>query len=446
MNDFLRLSLVVLLAGSVAQAGTGFATRSKITFKLTRISLGVSGGSAVDVYTVPSGGVSPSNCPDGSTDALCHDFNRGDADMSAATLSSISVPYPRRYSGVSVCYKTSRFVQLDGVKYQGTTQAGGLTDGDTVYTTGSDATATNTVTKTAPAGGAHAPSLANYVSGNGSENCSMTTFTAPICVAHMSNATEAATCVTTTDSTHPVADQIIDLDSATPDVNIMLDMYHCVGVDGASTTMQLDPHVACYPYATIGKPGAAIHLSYNASGTYANVVLLFGNDGKLAYASSDANGGPINGFCSGVGAVSLSGASADSGVTWAMDFSTSAPTKGRVRFATGNCGTTTTCTSSGVLTMDNVLQAAGSTVNVTCPADNASNPFGLSYTGGPGQTGTAAFTISRVVDPQNLFKTKGFVTTALCSLTDPHYVAGSAPAGATEGGTCATVTTGGGYP
>lgn len=382
-------------------AVSGFVSPSALTFTFNSVSLTDVDNRNTTLVSSP----------------VTHTFNKTDTDFVGSSLGAVSVPRGR-YVSVRVCYNTSRSVKLNGDTYNGVAGSG-ITNGAALYTTGSDATVNGTVTVTPGT----ATTLSGLVSGNGTENCSDTTFTTPICVAVAAD--QASTCQST--------DTKLDPTVTAPDLQLMLDMYHCVGIDTANA--KVDPHVACYPYATLGRPGAAIHLAYNSGTTYGDIALIFGTDKKLAYTASSSNGS-ITHFCTGVGAVTATagptGAYINSyGPTWVMSFDEST---GKVQFATGNCGSGTTCTSSGMLTMNNVLQEQGSSVNVSCPADASATPANLGYTytttNTSGTAATTAFTISRIVDPYGLF--------GKCANGKNGYLSGSTPSGAT-GGSCGSL-------
>src|SRR6185295_4848484 len=189
-------------------------------------------------------------------------------------------------------------------------------------------------------------SLSGYVVGNGSNNCSSSYFAKPVCVS-----TDAGHC--------QAGDNRVDPGTTVPNLNIMLDMFNSVGVDPANNT--LDNHIPIYPYPTIGTPGAAIHLTNAAAGVIGNISLLFGNDKALLYSSAYGNQ-TVNGLCSGVGFVSVTAGPAGAfinsyGPTAVQSFDGTA----KVQFATGNCGTSSTCVSSGINVLDNVIQDKDST-------------------------------------------------------------------------------------
>jgi hypothetical protein len=317
-------------------------------------------------------------------------FHKTDTDFAAIALGGITAP-EGRFIGVRVCYNTDRTVKLTGATYHGAAGAGGLVDGSTISTTGtSTAISNNSITVSTAAGNA----LSGYVVGNGTNNCSSSYFATPVCVTN-----DASHCQT--------GDKHIDPGTVVPNLNIMLDLFNSVGVDGANLT--LDNHIPIYPYPTIGTPGASMHLTDTSGSNIANVSLLFGNDKALLYTSAYSNN-TFTGLCGGVGFVSVTAGPAGAfmnsyGPTAVQSFNSST---GKLQFATGNCGTSNTCVSSGINVLDNVNQTdaghGGGPVNISCVADSAATPpyLGFTYTSGAGNGGPAAFTISKIVDPANV--------------------------------------------
>jgi hypothetical protein len=159
------------------------------------------------------------------------------------------------------------------------------------------------------------------------------------------------------------------------------------------------------------------------TGGVGNVALLFGSDKKLIYSSSYVSGNVPN-VCSGVGAVTATAAPAGAhfnnyGPTWVQTMSTA----GKVQFATGNCGTGSTCTSNGMFTIDDILKPITpnvTTVSVTCPADSAADPayLGFTYTSGAGTGGSQTYKVHRIVDPNGIFASETGCT-GTCGAYEP---------------------------
>jgi hypothetical protein len=367
------LPFVFVLTSTPANANTsGFVTPAELTITFTQLSVIRSDNSQLTLLS----GTYPTI------------FKRSDNDFAAVSLSTITAP-EGRFIGVQICYNTDRSVKLSGNEYRGPTTSG-VADGDLLYSIGTTATANNSITKTNPSP-TSPTTMTGYVVGNGTNNCSSSYFAVPVCVSG--------------DPTHCVAgDNRVDPGTTVPNLNIMLDMFNSVGVD--ATSMTLDNHIPVYPYPTIGTPGAAIHLTSTTASAIGNISLLFGNDKKLLYSAAYGAGG-LAGFCSGNGFVSVTGAPAGAflngyGPTAVQSFDGSH----KVQFASGNCGTTTTCTSNGIDVLPDVIQPLNGTTALSCVADNNATPpyLGFTYTAGTGDlSGTPTFTIKKIIDPANIF-------------------------------------------
>ncbi len=373
---FLALSFTARDAGA---AGTGFVTPSEMTITFTELRLITADNKNL---TLMSG-------------TFPHTFKRTDTDFAAVSLAAITAP-EGRFVGVQICYNTDRSVKLNGDTYHGAS-GGTLVEGDLVYSIGTTATATNSIQEAATS---TPTTLTGYTIGNGTNNCSQSYFAKVVCVS-----TDTSNCEST--------DTVVNPSTTVPNLNILMDLLNSVGVDATNST--LDNHVPIYPYPTIGPPGAALRLSATSGATIGNISLLFDSSKSLLYSSSYLNSGSLGGVCSGVAAVTATAAPAGSFLnTFGPTFvQTYADATGKVQFTTGNCGTSDTCTSNGMLTIDNVKVAAGATAAVTCPADSAASPpfLGFTYTSGSGVSGGTTFTMKRIVDPGNIF---GVCATSPC--------------------------------
>ena len=184
---------------------------------------------------------------------------------------------------------------------------------------------------------------------------------------------------------------------------MILDLYQSVGIDG--TKMTLDPHVANYPYATLGAPGAAVHLTGGSAGAYGHVSLIFSGTKQLLYAASFGTGS-VPGFCAGVSAVTATaGPQVNSyGPSWVQKFDSAT---GIAQYAAGGCSNGSSCTSGGLMTVTptvpgTVVIGNAQPFNVTCTSDSG-GALSYTYTGGSGTAGTTAFTAVKVIDPGNIF-------------------------------------------
>jgi hypothetical protein len=373
-------SAALSLLSSVAQAtnGTGFVTPTEMTITFTDLRLVKADNSQL---TLMSG-------------TFPHTFKKSDAAFASVPLTDITAP-AGRFIGVQVCYNTDRTVKINGEKYEGTT-VGSYSTGASIYSIGSASTAAGAVQV---GGSPTVTTLTGYTIGNGTNNCSQTYFSQPVCVT-----TDPASCAS--------GDSIVDAGTTPPNLNLLLDLYNSVAVDANNNS--LDNHVPIYPYPTIGTPGAAMHLTGGSGG---NISLLFGSDRKLIYSAAYATGS-VSGLCGGNGFVNVTAAPAGAfmnsyGPTAVQSIDTST---GKVQFAAGNSGTTNTSVSGGMNVLDNVFHPQGATANVTCVADSAATPpyLGYTYTSGAGITGTTAFTIKRIVDPSGLFSASGTTCSGTC--------------------------------
>ncbi len=370
MKKLISLLPVLALAFS-AQAfanATGFVTPSEMTITFTRLSLIKSDNKQLTLLS----GTYPTT------------FKKSTAGFSSVSLSSVIAP-AGRFVGVQVCYNTARTVKVSGDVYEGT--SGSISNGATLYSHGSDALVAGAVDLSPAAN----TTVGDFVVGNGSNNCSSSYFGSPVCVT-----SDASLCTS--------GDSIVNAGTSVPNLNLLLDLYHSVGVDASNGA--LDNHIPVYPYPTIGTPGAAFHLKGGAVG---NITLLFAQDKKLLYSASYGAGSSPSGTCSGNGFVSVSagpsGAFINSyGPTAVQSYNS---TSGKVQFAAGNSGSGNNSVSNGIVTIDSILHAVGTTVNVTCVADSAADPayLGYTYSTGSGVSGASSgnYTIQRITDPNGVF-------------------------------------------
>lgn len=369
---------------SGSHSATGFATPTSMTMTFTQVRLVKTDNTSLTLFS-------------GTTDQT---FNRADSNFSALTNSGSTILVPEgRYAEAQICYNTSRSVVLNNVTYQGANGTKFNNAAGIWSVTAGGACDTDVVNDADPG---TATTLTGFVVGSGSNNCSSSYFRSPICVSPGGSGCEST-------------DIVVDPASTTPNIVVMLDMYHSVGVDANNGS--LDNHIPVYPYATIGFPGAAIHMRANSGTNYNNLSMLFARDGSMLYAASFGQHGSA---CNGNGFVSVTSAPAGAyvnayGPTAVM---TSDATAGTASFVAGGCSGST-CTSSGLNVITNWKQAVTNTTNVTCSADTTGS-LGYTYTGGAGG-GTVSYTIARVVDPSNIFGicTSSFISgsTGSCAAT-----------------------------
>jgi hypothetical protein len=369
--------IILLLLGftqfSLAETTlTGFVTPTSLTLTVTQLQLS-------GMYQTP-GGTNFLPAPFTQT------FNRTDPDFSPVTVQG-SLPFPvGRFTSIVVCYSTNRSVVLNANAYQG---GGALSNGTPLYSNGTSALTAGSVgtslTGTAPS------TLTNYTipAGSATETCVTNPFTVPICINDGS-----VQCST--------GDYVL----TSPTLSLILDLYDSVGID--ATHLSLDNHVAIYPYPVLIPPGAAVHLSSVNAGNVADLSLLFDQSKNLLFSSAYSTPG-ITGFCSGIGQMTVSGGPATSlvnpvGPTWVQkaDYVGS-----KIQFVAGTCTTSTSCASSGMLTVTDFPQAVGSTESTFCSADTDTShvlpsELGFSYIAGSGNAGSVNMTVKRVIDQSNL--------------------------------------------
>ncbi len=180
--------------------------------------------------------------------------------------------------------------------------------------------------------------------------------------------------------------------------------------------------------AVAGDPGAAIHITVpqSASGSTVpfNASLLFGADKSLLSATvsqggAATGGDPLTHSCQGGNNVAITGASSNFPFLRLGSVSTTENTnKGQVIFPmVSSCTTVATCNSAGSEQIDNLFQAVGNAVTISCVADSTAAyqtaKYSQNYTGGAGGTSGTDTTakIVRIVDPGNIF---GVCATSPC--------------------------------
>lgn len=367
-------------------------------------------------------------------------FTRTDSNMANVKIADFSIPQGR-YIGISISYLAARKIKLDGVYYQGADGTGfTASHGAKLWSTAdvTDGLAVNSVTTTLTA----TPSTLTLVPtkadgtlyGATDKFASITYFSSPFCVTK-----DTSICKT--------GDTIVDGNSQTPSIGLLLDMFHNVGIDGRTAQMSLDNHYGSYPYAVANGAGAAIHLTATNGLTgndrsISDATLLFDSSKKLIYAQTAATGnglGSSSGWCSGVAAVTATGAPSGSqfnkyGPTFVMTFDS---TTGVAKFAAPGNGTASY--PSGVMAYTDLLKAVGQTTTSTCVADDLATPpyLGYTYNKGTGVAGSTNWTISRIVDPTGIF--------GKCTSTATGFITGTGSGG---GGSCKdpAITNADGYP
>ncbi len=363
------LLLTLLSFAGLAYGSAGFITPSEMTMTFTGASLTTVDNSR---KTIVASGTYPIT------------FKKTDTDFAAVTVGTAGVE-AGRYIGVQICYNSARSVKVNGDIYDGPT-SGAISSGTALYSTGTEATAAGSVTTSVTAS---PTTLANYTVGNGTSQCSESYFVKPVCV-------------TTSGTTGCEAtDTVIDTSTTPPNLSVMLDMYDSVGVDAA--TGALDAHVPIYPYPAFGKPGAAVHLRRSSGGNIGNVSLIFGSDGNLVY-SSLYQSGSNTGFCSiggGVGFVTTTAVPSGGFQNAYGPSAVQKDTAGKIEFASGGCGTGSTCTSSGLQTITNYKVGVPNTTAVDCLPDTT-GALGFTYTGTAAVSSPGTITVKRIIDPSNI--------------------------------------------
>ena len=415
MIKFSILSFLVvpslLLSALPSKAGlfNGWATPTSLTYNFTSMNLNSDSATSATLISTP----------------FSVTFKRTDTDFASTSLANIAVPYGR-YVSVGLCSTGVTTVNMNGVKFDGQNNAGGLNLGDVIYTGKAD----NSVGSIKTTGPAVDLTFTDPYAG-----CAVTVFPSPVCVTDTSQTgckpgdliytSTGATTNTQGDG------KGVNTAKASFKVNLMLDLYDSVTMDGSSSGLNVTQISNVIP--VVGDPGAAIHLTKHVSltGTF-NASMLFGADKKLltlfiSQIGSGTSGTPLTHSCRGSDLVAITGASVNNPYSFLSSVSTTANTnKGQLMAPIANaCQTPATCNSVGTEQIDNFIQTAGNNATIQCVADSATAPlatnvFGMPYVGGAGATaGSDTADIVRIVDPGNVF---GVCTTSPCF--DP-VVAGS---------------------
>lgn len=383
------LILTASLGSSPAYAVlNGFVTPASVAFKVESMGLLDTAGNTV---TVSSTGGSVT-------------FSATGRDFAQAQFSSITIP-EGRYVGATVSYDTSREITLDGFKYQGLNGS-----------SGSD--------------GQYMCSTSNAYSFQNSATCSsVDPFT--LTVSGGSNRTYFAkvACVTTSARQSMVCQSGDNfLDSSIPAnrvLNLMMDLYNSLLIDPSSTAVNnaLNNQGNLYPVATLGKPGAAVHLStHSGSGNapQGEVTLLFDANKTLlgTFTFVVGGSGSVPGFCAGTGYAPATSAPAGSflnswGLTFVGQYDSST---GAVAFVTNNGSNNTTGT--GMMLLKDIRQVAGTSIVMDCLTDSSTgitswdsafSPYlGYTYTANPGNhSGSATINLVKMTDPNSIFGVTG---------------------------------------
>ena len=409
------LTLGVLSASQAfALSYNGWVTPTYLTYNFTGLNLNNAAGTATSLISTP----------------FSVTFKRTDTDFVSVKIQDVSVPFGR-YVSVGLCQTGTVIVNLNGVKYDGKNNTSGLNFGDTLYTKKADNSAGSVATS--------GPAVdLSFTGGNGA-GCSAVYFPSPVCVTDSSQSgcqandliytsSGSAANATGKEGSGYVA-------NATLKVNLLVDLYDSVTLDGTSTGMNvvLVPNVL----AVIGDPGAAVHLNVKATASTDafNGSFLFGADksllaGTLSQAGGATGGTPLANICQGGNNVAVT-ATPNGSVTQQYahvgSVSTSAnSSQGQIQMPTvSSCQSLSSCNSAGVSQISKFIQAAGNNATIKCIADTSATPsmLGYTYTGGTGGTnaGTAnSANIVRIVDPKNIF--------GVCS-SSPCYDATVAPGG-----------------
>lgn len=374
----------------------------------------------------PSGMVTPSTMsitvtnislirPDGSYIAALSGsykvtFNRTDADFAKVSLASANVPQGR-FVGVYLEMEQKRDVLLNGNTYYGSTDGGFVSGTTKLYTVaGKTGDQAGSISTTGPTG-TLISGVAKPGSTAGAHDSSKTFFATPVCL----GATNAK-CAT--------GDTFVSTATA-PQITLMMDLYDSLVVD--ATDLQVA--FSGYPIAVLGGSGAAIHLMGSYPGITGGVIvdatLMFSPTKQLLWTSLFSAGHDA-GMRVGFNGVLVTGG--PSGVTiptkgTIMAISSFDSTTGAASFPLSSECEQASCSSRGLVTLDNVLQAVGSTVNFACAADTTGG-LGFTYTGGscPSvNTGQYAYKVKRIIDPSNIFGicTSGFVAGTTGTCADP---------------------------
>ncbi len=390
-----------LLAPAVAFAGP--VTPTAVTFTFNSISL-VAGASDYRSLT---------------TSTSTKTFRRADPDFEGTTLSDVDVPYGR-YTGLSVCYQSALQILLDGVTYQGYAAAspGGVDFGTRLWTTASGVTATDP--------GTAAPYT--YVpEGSSAQWCTTDKFMKTLCV--VESASDAASDCKPGDDVYTAQGKLVAAGDGgqTTDAQLtlrlylMTDLYNSVEVDPSTLAVRWGPSI----HATVGEPGAALHLTAtDGQRNTADVGFLFAPDSSLIWAQySKTDGAAYPGMCAGQSSVYLTAqpATASFDIPGICPIGLFDAAQGMVigPILGGPCldeSDSTQCVVVGDNRTTGLLQGVDRTAQLTCIPDSQ-GPFeamGYAYRTSPqfaGDGSSVPLTIARIVDPGNLLGTctSGFV-------------------------------------
>ncbi|MGZ3688278.1 MAG: hypothetical protein ACXVBW_08255 [Bdellovibrionota bacterium] len=346
-------------------------------------------------------------------------FNRADTDFAAVSLPSVTIPFGR-YVAAKLAFNGIKQIKISGNKLTTTSNTGGFNAGvqvTSVGAAGSDGTASSSVSVSAGTG-----NLINYTWQAGGNATQTTYFSGVYCIdSSQSNCKSTDTFV----------------NSASVALYLMMDLYNSVPVDGSVGA--LDNHAVTLPIVTIGKPGAAIHMSSNGSLNGSNgteLSFVFDSNGKLinipisntsaatSFCTGNGNAGNVTAGPSGV---TIPTADASGSNMMFVATTTSAGT-GTIQYVAAGPNPGQSGGTRGIQNVTGWKQSVDQTVSIQCIADSAGTPAGLGYTyptGTGSAGGTTTLTIVRIVDPGNVLGT--------CTSSSPGYVSGSS-------GVCASPT------
>lgn len=413
---------LTLLGSRIALAGP--VTPTSVAFTFTQIAIVSESNQQITLTTGPT----------------TTTFHRTDPDFEGATLSDVAIPYGR-YAAINVCYQARVPVLLDGVTYQGyaASSPGGLPHGAQLWTTPSGVTATNPGT---------AVEYAYVPGGPNTQYCTGETFQSILCV--VESASDAAGDCNPGDEVYaaqgkvvPVGDggqMTVDAD-VTLQIYLLTDLYNSVDIEPYSLAVNSVPSI----HVTVGRPGAAVHLTAtDGVRNTADVGFLFGPDKSLMWADySKTDDSAYPGMCNGQSSVYLTAQPPSSSFqlpnVYPVGEFDPLLSGGAVigPILGGECEDTSDpnqCQVIGDNETTGILQSVDEQAQLTCIPDSQ-GPFeamGYQYrtasrTGGDGSS--VALTISRIVDPSHLLGT--------CT---SHFVSGST-------GTCSKSGNGvDGYP
>ena len=335
---------------------------------------------------------------DGSYDV---EFTRAGSAFAEIPITTITVPVGV-YDSVTLSFNSAYQVKLNGDTYFG--NGGSLSTNTAIYTTSAvDGRGNGAVTSTAGTATYVSNVTATGVNSGGKITGTTTKFAIPACVA-----VDKTKC---TGGSRWVGGDGVTL----PNINILLDLYQAIVVDGSNLSLAQSNYTL--PFAMLGAPGAAVHISGVNGGPpttgNSNITMIFAPDKSFLYAATMSAGTTSVGPTGGSTAfVNPSGTSGTESAIFVGDFDTSS---GQVRFVTGSCTGNGGCFSNGLVTLNNILQSVGSSVTYTCTSDTT-GALGVAYTGGTctHSAGNGNMKIARIIDPGNIF---GTCATGTCAAT-----------------------------